>query len=117
MHPVCETVLSVRIELKEVPSLPEVASVARILVFVPQLEELMGRMNPTTQGPTEPHVRLVGKILPKTWENCRDTHERKPRTQAYDDLIDLAMERESDSHMDKYMCKHLRRESPAERNP
>ena len=86
-----------------------------------QLEELMGRMNPISYGPTGPHLWLVGKIPPKTWENCRETCERKARTHSYDDLIDLlierAMERENDSHMDKYLRKHLRRETPAERNP
>ena len=32
-------------------------------------------------------------------------------------LIELAMERENDSHMDKYLCKHLRRETPDEKAP
>ena len=36
----------------------------------------MGRMNATSYGPTEPHLWLVGKFPPKTWENCRDTSER-----------------------------------------
>ena len=39
----------------------------------------------------------------------------------YDDLVDLlielAMKRENDSHMDKYPRKHLRRETPAEKSP
>ena len=64
---------------------------------------------------------LVGKIPPKTWENCRETSERKARTHSYDDLIDLlielAMDKENDSHMDKYLRKHLRSQNPAERNP
>ena len=46
--------------------------------------------------------------------------ERKARTHSYDDVIDLmaelAMEREKDFHMDKYLRKHLRRETPAARN-
>ena len=40
---------------------------------------------------------------------------------SYDDLVDLlialAMERENDSHMDRYLQKHLRRETPAEKSP
>ena len=39
-------------------------------------------------------------------------------THSYDDLVDLlielAMEKENDSHMNKYVCKHLRRETPAQ---
>ena len=121
MYPVYKTDLSVRTEIEELPSLPEFPSAARISEFVAQLKELMGRMNPTSYGPTEPHLWLVGKIPPKTWDNCRETSERKARTHSYDDLIDLlvelAMERENDSHMDKYLRKHLRRETPTMRNP
>ena len=75
-------------------------------------------MNPSSYGPTEPNLWLVGKIPPRTWENCKETSERKSRTHSYYELVDLlielAMERENNSHMDKYLRKHLRREAPAE---
>ena len=53
------------------------------------------------------------------------TAERRPQgkagTHCYDDpvdlLIELAMKRENDSHMDKYLRKNLRRETPAEKSP
>ena len=119
MYPVYETDLSVRTEIEELPPLPEFPTAARISGSVAQLEELMGRMNPSSYGPTEPHLWLVGRIPPRTWENCRETSERKSRTHSYDELVDLlielAMERENDSHMDKYLRKLLRREAPAER--
>ena len=121
MYPVYETDLSVRIEIEELPSLPKFPIAARISEFVAQLEELMARMNPTSYGPREPHLWLVGKIPPKTWDDCRETSERKAQMHSYDDLVDLlielAMERENDSHMDKYVRKHLRSETPAEKNP
>ena len=89
--------------------------------FVAQLEELMGRMNPSSYGPTEPHLWLVGNIPTRRSENCRETSERKSRTHSYDDLVDLlielTMERENDSHRDRYLRKHLRRETPAEKAP
>ena len=121
MYPVYEMDLSVRTEIRELPPLPEFPTAARISEFVAQLEELMGRMNPSSYGPTEPHLWLVGKIPTRTWDHCRETSERKSRTHSYDDLVDLlielAMERENDSHMDKYLRKHLRRETPAEKSP
>ena len=61
MYPVYETDRSVRSEIE----------------FVAQLEELRGRMNPLSYGPTEPHLWLVGRIPPSTWENCRETFVRK----------------------------------------
>ena len=79
----------------------------------------MGRMNSSSYGPTEPHLWLLGKIPPRTSENCKKTSERKSRTHSYDELVDLliklAMERENDSYMDKYLRKHLRRKAPAEK--
>ena len=119
MYPVYETDLNLRTEIEELPPLPEFPTAARISEFVAQLEELMGRMNPSSYGPMEPHLWLVGKIPPRTWENCKETSERKSRTHSYDELVDLlielAMQRENDSHMDKYLRKHLRREAPAEK--
>ena len=119
MYPVYQTDLSVRTEIEELSPLPEFPTAARISEFMAQLEELMGRMNPSSYGPTEPHLWLVGKIPPRTWENCKETSQRKSQTHSYDELVDLliklAMERENDSHMDKYLRKHLQREAPAEK--
>ena len=120
MYPVYEKDLTVRTEIEELPPL-EFPTAARISEFVAQLEELDGRVNPSSYGPIEPHLWLVGKIPTRTWENCRETSERKARKPSYDDLVDLlielAMEKEDDSHMDKYLRKHLRREIPTENSP
>ena len=119
MYPVYETDLSVRTEIEELPPFREFPTAARISVFLAQLEELIGCMNPSSYGPTEPHLWIVAKIPTRTWENCRETSGRKSRTHSYDDLVDLllkmAMQRENDSHMDKHLRKHLRRETPAEK--
>ena len=121
IYPVYETDLRVGTEIQEFPSLPEFPSATPISEFVARLEERKGHMNPTSYGPIEPDLWLVGKIPLKTWENCRETSERKARTHSYHDLIhlllELAIERENDSHMDKHLRKHLRRETPAEENP
>ena len=111
MYPIYET--------EELPSLPEFPTAARISQFVVGLEELMGRMNPTSYGHTEPHLWLVENNPSNTLENCRETSKRKAGTYFYDDLVDLlmelAMKRENNSTMDKYVRKYLRREIPAER--
>ena len=55
----------------------------------------------------------MSKIPSRTWDDCRATSERKSRTHSYDDLadllIELALERENDSHMEKFLKKHLGR--------
>ena len=92
MYPVYETDLSVRTEIKELPTLPEFPTAAHISEFVAQLEELMGHMNPNSYGPTEPHLWRVGKIPSKTWKKCRETSERKAQTHSHDDVIGLLIE-------------------------
>ena len=121
MYPVYETDVSVRTEIEELSPLPEFPTAARISEFLAQLEELMGRMNPSSYGPTEPQLWLVGKIPTRISENRRETSQRESWTHSYDGLVDLliklAMEREIESHVDKYLCMHLRRETPAEKAP
>ena len=55
----------------------------------------------------------MSKIRQRTWDDCRATSERKSRTHSYDELlellIELALERENDSHMGKFLKKHLGR--------
>ena len=74
---------------------------------------LFSRMNLGSYGATEPHLCLMSSIPARTWDDCRTTSEKKSRTHTYDDLVDLliqlARERENDSHMQKYLKKHLGR--------
>ena len=111
--PVYETDLSVRTQIEDLPMLPEFPSAARVSEYVCDLEYLFSRMNVGSYGATEPHLWLMSKIPQRTWDDCRATSERKSRTHSYDDLADLlivlALERENDSHMEKFLKKHLGR--------
>ena len=94
--------------------LPEFPPAARISEYLCDVEYLLSRTkNVGSYGPTEPHLWHVGKILPLTWEDCRFTSERKRCTHTYDDLVDrhfeLGLERENDSHMEKFPKRHLGR--------
>ena len=107
--PVYETDLSVRTQTEELPMLPEFTSAARISEYVCDLEYLFSRMNVGSYGATEPHLWLMS-VFKRTWDDCRSTSERKSRTHSYDELVDLlielALERENDSHMEKFLKKH-----------
>ena len=67
-------------------------------------------MNVGSHGAIEPHLWLMSIIPQRTWDDCRSTSERKSRTHWYDELVDLlielALERENDSHMEKVLKKH-----------
>ena len=110
--PVYETDLSVRTEIEELPMLPEFPSAARVSEYVCDLEYLFSPMNVGFYGAAEPHLWLMSKIPRRTWDDCRTTSKRKSRTHTYDDLVDLlikmALEKENDSHMEKFLTKHLR---------
>ena len=111
--PVYETDLSVRTQIEELPMLPEFPSAARVSEYVCDLEYLFSRMNVGSYGATQPHLWLMSKIFQRPWDDCRATSERKSRTHLYDELVDLlielALERENDSHMEKFLKKHLGR--------
>ena len=106
-----ETDLSVRTQIEELPMLPEFPSAARVSEYVCDLEYLFSRMNVGSYGATEPHFWLMSKIPARTCDHCCTTSETKSRTHTYDDLVDmlikLALERENDSHMEKFLKKHL----------
>ena len=93
--------------------LPEIPSAARVFEYVCDLEYLFPRMSVGSYGAIEPHLWVMSKILQCTWDDCRATSERKGRTHSYDELVDLlielALEGENDSHMDKFLKKHLGR--------
>ena len=109
--PVYETDLSVRTQIEQLPMLPEFPSAARVTEHVCDLEYLFSRMNVGSYGATEPHLWLKSKMPQHTWDDCRATSERESRTHSYDDLVDLlielALEREKDSHKEKFLKKHL----------
>ena len=91
--------------------LPEFLSAARVSEYVCDLEYLFSRMNVGSYGATEPHLWLMSKIPARTWHDCCTTSERISRTPTYDELVDLliklALERENDSHIGKFLKKHL----------
>ena len=93
--------------------LPEFPSAARVSEYVCHLEYLFSRMNLGSYGATEPHLLLMSKIPQRTWDDCRATFEMKSLANSYNDLVDLlielALERENDSHMEKFLKNHLGR--------
>ena len=93
--------------------LPEIPSSTPVSECVRDLEYLFSRMNMRFYGATETHLWLMSQIPTRTRDDCRTTSERKSRTDMYDDfvdlLIELALERENDLHMEKLLKRHVGR--------
>ena len=111
--PVYETDLSVRTQIEQLPTLLEFFSAARVSEYVCDLEYLFSRMNVGSYGAIEPHLWLMSKIPQRTWDDCRATSERRTQTNSYDDVVDLlielALKRQNNSHMEKFLKQHLGR--------
>ena len=93
--------------------LPEFPSAARVSEYVCHLKYPFSRMNVGSYGATEPHLWLMSKFPTHACDDCCTTSERKSPTHTYDDLVDLllerALERENDSHMEKVLKRQLGR--------
>ena len=84
-------------------TLPLVREVYGWLCWANQGTSRRSRNRPFDAVLLRSHLWLMSKIPQRTWDDCRSTSERKSRTRSYDTLVDLlielALERENDSHM------------------
>ena len=106
-YPSYETDLSIRTEIQNLGMLPNNPTAARITELLADLDHWMGRLTPGSYGSDELLFWLMAKIPTSVWDECRATAERKARTLTYEDLsvllLELALEKESDQHLDAYI--------------
>ena len=105
-YPSYKTDLSIRTEIQNLGMLPNNPKAARITELLADLDHWVGRLTPGSYGSDELLFWLVAKIPTSVWDECRATAERKARTLTYEDLsvllLELALETESDQHLDAY---------------
>ena len=105
-YPSYDTDLSIRTEIQNLGMLPNNPKAARITELLTDLDHWVGRLTPGSYGSDELLSWLQAKIPTSVWDECRATAERKARTLTYEDLsvllLELALEKESDQHLDTY---------------
>ena len=105
-YPSYETDLSISTEIQNLGMLPNNPKAARITELLADLDHWVGRLTPGSYGSDELLFWLVAKIPTSVWDECRATAERKARTLTYEDLsvllLELALEKESNQHLDAY---------------
>ena len=105
-YPSYETGLSIRTEIQNLGMLPKNLKAARITELLANLDHWVGRLTPGSYGSDKLLFWLVGKIPTSACDECQATAERKARTLTYEDLsvllLELALEKESDQHLDAY---------------
>ena len=105
-YPSYETDLSIRTEIQNLGMLPNNPKATRITELLADLDHWVGRLTPGSYGSDELLFCFVAKIPTSVWDECRAKAERKARTLIYGDLsvvlLELALEKESDQHLEAY---------------
>ena len=105
-YPTYETGLSIRADIQNLALLPNIPKPAWISELLADLYHWVGRLTPGSSGSYELLFWLVATLPRELWDECRSTAERKARALHYEDLsvllLELALEKESDQHLNAY---------------
>ena len=119
--PTFETDPSIRADFKNLALLPNTPKPARISELLADLDHLLGRLTPGSYGSDELLFWFVAKLPWELWDEWRSTAERKARALNYQDLsvllLELALEKESDQHLNAYRPGKRRLGEPWQRVP
>ena len=100
------TDLSIRAEIQNLPMLPNNPKPGRVSELLADLDHWAGRLTPGSYSSDDLLFWLVAKLSRELWDECRSTAERKARALHYEDvcvlLLELALEKESDQHLNNY---------------
>ena len=105
-YPTYETDLSIRVEIQNLPVLPNNPKPGRVSELLADLDHWAGRLTPGSYSSDDLLFWLVAKLPRELWDECRLTAERKARSLHYEDLcvllLAMALEKESDQHLNNY---------------
>ena len=105
-YPTYETDLSIRAQIQNLAVLPNNPKPGRVSELLADLDHWAGRLTPGSYSSDDLLFWLVAKLPRELWDECRSTAERKARALHYEDLcvllLELALEKESDQHLNNY---------------
>ena len=105
-YPTYETDLSFRAEIQNLTMLPNNPKPDRVSELLADLDHWAGRLTPSSYSSDDLLFWLVAELPRELWDECRSTAERKARALHYEDLcvllLELALEKESDQHLNDY---------------
>ena len=105
-YPTYETDLCIRAENQNLAVLPNNPKPARNSELLADLDHWVGRLTPGSYSSDELLFWLVAKPPRELWDECRATAEHKTRALNYEGLsgllLELALEKESDQHLNAY---------------
>ena len=105
-YPTYETDLSIRAKIQNLAVLPNNSKPGRVSELLPDLDHWAGQLTPGSYSSDDLLFWLGTKLPRELWDECRSTAERKARALHYEDLcvllLELALEKESDQHLNNY---------------
>ena len=105
-YPSYKTDLSIRAEIQNLAVLPNNPKPARVSELPADLDHWAERLTPGSYSSDDLLFWLVAKLPRELWDECRSTAERKAGALNYEDLsvllLELALEKESDQHLNAY---------------
>ena len=105
-YPTYETDLSIRAEIQNLAVLPNNPKPGRVSGLLADLDHWAGPLTPGSYSSDDLLFWLVAKLPRELWDECRSTAERKARALPHKDLcvllLELALEKESDQHLNDY---------------
>ena len=105
-YPTYQTDLSISTEIQNLPWLPNIPKPARVSELLADLDHWAGRLTPGSYSSDDLLFWLVAKLPRELWDECRSTAERRARALNYEDLsvllLELALDKESDQHLNAY---------------
>ena len=105
-YPTYETDLSIRAEIQNLAVLPNNPKRGRVSELRADLDDWARRLTPGSYSSDDLLFWLVAKLSRELLDECRSTAERKATALNYEDLcvllLDLALEKESDPHLNAY---------------
>ena len=105
-YPTYETDLSIRAEIQNLAVLPNNPKPGRVSELLADLDHWTGQLTPGSYSSNDLPFWLVAKLPRDLWDECCSTAEHKARALHYEDLcvllLELALEKESDQHLNNY---------------
>ena len=105
-YPSYETNLSIRAKIQNLAVLPNDPKPARVSEVLADVDHWAGQLTPGSYSSDDLLFWFVAKLPRELWDECRSTAERKARALNYEDLsvllLELALEKESDQHLNAY---------------
>ena len=105
-YPTYETDLSFRAEIQNLAVLPNNPKPGRVCELLGDLDHWAGQLTPGSYSSDDLLFCSVALLPRELWDECRSTAERKSRALHYEDLCvllrELALEKESDQHLNNY---------------